>query len=231
LIALQLLRYVVRIWDQDLAQRGSPPLAPVIPLVVYHGRSAWTVPLELRALFTLPEALRAYFPDFRYHLSDLTSYADDEIKGAVRLQVGLLMMKHIFRGDLPQRLPGILSLARELAWQRTGLEFLQTLLRYVTAASERVTQEVLHEALTTAFPQEEGTLMATLAEKWLQEGLEQGLQESIVEVLEARFGSLPAPVREQIQAVGQFAVLRILLRDAVQVDSLQAFEERLASAG
>jgi len=34
-VAFQLLRYMVRIWENELRQAGS--FSPIIPLVVYHG--------------------------------------------------------------------------------------------------------------------------------------------------------------------------------------------------
>ncbi len=87
LTAFQLLRYIVRIWEQALREGHSRPI-PVIPIVVYHGRVDWRVGLNSSDLFRGPEALRAYWPSFAYELCDLSAYSDEEIKGEVRLRVG-----------------------------------------------------------------------------------------------------------------------------------------------
>jgi predicted transposase/invertase (TIGR01784 family) len=101
-IAFQLLRYMVRIWEQALKQ--DQPLQPIVPLVIYHGRSRWNIPLEFSALFDLPEELRPYLPEYQYQLYDLTAYGEEEIKGEITLRVTLLLLKYIFREDFGQRL-------------------------------------------------------------------------------------------------------------------------------
>ncbi len=54
LIAFQLLRYLVRIWERDLRQPGLVQLTPISPLVVYHGRAAWAVSIAYLALSSSP---------------------------------------------------------------------------------------------------------------------------------------------------------------------------------
>ncbi len=81
LIAFQLLKYMVRIWEQALKQ--EKPLLPILPLVVYHGAKRWTVDLELMALFGVPDELKPFVPNYRYWLCDLSQYSDEEIKAKV----------------------------------------------------------------------------------------------------------------------------------------------------
>jgi hypothetical protein len=181
------------------------------------------VPLNFGAWYAGPEATRPYFPDFRYHLSDLTTYSDEESRGQVTLQVALLVVKHIFRDDLPDRLPGILSVARELAQKRTGLEFLETLLRYVTLATDRVTTTDLQEAVDTAFPEIGRTLMTTLAERWMEQGVQQATHDYILEVLETRFDHVPEDIAYQVKQVNDVSLLKRLHRQALTIDSLGAF--------
>ena len=44
----QLLRYEVRIWEQD--RRNGEELRPIIPLVLYHGREQWQVATDFGKL-------------------------------------------------------------------------------------------------------------------------------------------------------------------------------------
>ncbi len=81
LIAFQLLPYMIRIWERDLRQPGPVQLTPILPVVVYHGRAAWQVPLSFGELFTGAEPLRSYWPQFHYHLTDLSTYRDEQIAG------------------------------------------------------------------------------------------------------------------------------------------------------
>ena len=101
LTPLQLLRYMVHGWDYALRQRNR--LWPVIPVVIYHGAAPWIVARNFQGLFDLPEALSVYMPEFEYVLTDLSAYSDEALKRTAELGVGLLLLKHIFRGDLRVR--------------------------------------------------------------------------------------------------------------------------------
>ncbi len=130
LVAFQLLRYLVRIWEQVLKQGPVSHLPPIVPVVVYHGVETWRIDRRFRGLFVDRPVLMEYIPDFRYQLCDLSDYSDEEIAGEVLLQVALLILlilKHVFDGDLNVRLPDVLSLLRELAQARSGLEYLEAL--------------------------------------------------------------------------------------------------------
>lgn len=112
LVAFQLLRYLTRLWHQHLLDGRGFPLPPVIPVVFYHGRPRWTPSTEFADLFQCPEEFQSFLPHFRYALTDLTRYTDDEIRGIELLVAPLLAMRHIYDPDLLERIPGIL---RELA--------------------------------------------------------------------------------------------------------------------
>lgn len=68
-------------------------------------------------------------------------------------------------------------------------------------------------------------------QKGIQEGIQQGLlqssRESIVEILEARFEIVPASISRSINAMEDHSLLKMLLKKAATVDSLQKFKEIL----
>ena len=179
LVAFHLLRYMVRIWERWLQRGEGRPLPVIIPMVVYHGRGRWKIGLGFEDLFECGDVLRDKVPKFAYLLCDLTRFSDDEIKGMVRLRVALLLLKHIFSQDLPERLPGILGLLRSLASKRSGLEYLETVLSYVASGSDKITEEEIEESLKEALDESGGEIMPTLAEKWVEQGMQQGLQQGM----------------------------------------------------
>jgi predicted transposase/invertase (TIGR01784 family) len=177
-VAFQLLRYLVRIWEAE-QRNGAAKLPLILPLVFYHGSERWRVARSFSALLDgheLPE-LRRYAPEFEYHLCNLSAYGEDELKGQVRLRVWLLLLKHIFSEQLGAKLPEILTLLVQ-SQEQTALEYLRTVLRYVSAA-RKITLDELQSALIAALPQEEGGLMQTLAGTWIQQGIERGRQEAV----------------------------------------------------
>ena len=189
LISFQLLRYMIQIWELALSQQKR--LYPVLPVVLYHGEAKWCVGLNFKDIFETPPELEPYLPDYRYWLCDLSPYSDAEIKGQVLLQVHLLLMKYIFSEDLPKWLPEIFTLLREIRHGKTGLDYLETIFRYIASAGKHVTDENLKSAIKAAIPQG-GAVMSSLAQKWfeegeqkgIKEGLEQGLQQGIQQGLQ-----------------------------------------------
>jgi predicted transposase/invertase (TIGR01784 family) len=234
LIAFQLLHYMVRIWEQSLRQ--NQPFRPILPLVVYHGRSRWTVATHFTALLDLPAELRPYVPEYHYWLCDLTQYSDAEIKGEVILRVALLLLKYIFRDDLAQRLGEILGLLRALSERQTGLEYLETILRYITGSTDRVSEAELRRVVIEVIEQG-GTLMPTLVEQWLERGRQEGLERGREEGREAalnilrrflvhRFGAAPDQFDETLQEL-DLATITQLSEAAFEAKDLAEFEAAL----
>lgn len=239
LIAFQLLRYQVRIWEQALKEGREKPFSPIVPIVLYHGTTHWRIALNFAALFADDPAFAAFLPDFRYQLCDLSAYSDEEIQGEALLRVVLLVMRYVFRGDLNERLPGILALLRELARTASGLEFLEIVLRYLSAAASQLEEEGLQHAMETAFPETGGDVMPTIAEKWIEQGLEQGLErglergmlqatrEAILDILKIRFFFVPANTAAAINAIDDTDALRRLRAAAITASSLDDFDRQL----
>ena len=178
-IAFQLLRYLVRIWEQDRKQHN--PLRPILPLVIYHGQQTWRVPLNFAALFDLPEALQRYHPTFEYQLYDLSRYSDEDIQGQIILRVSLLLLKYILQEDFGQQFKGMVNLLQELSRQKSGLEYLKTLLTYVAGGTDKISRTEFVEIIQTIFNQGDN-LMPTIAEQWIKQGREEG-REATLKVL------------------------------------------------
>jgi hypothetical protein len=92
-----------------------------------------------------------FLPNFQYHIIDLSRYSDDEIRGTILLRVTLLLFKYVLREDLREHLPEILNLLNQLADQRTGLEYLETALRYLYHGAKAVTLADLRSAVEQVF--------------------------------------------------------------------------------
>ncbi len=198
LVSLQLLGYMVRIWELWLKQeedkrkqlrkerreQGDSPrlpklhLPPIMPLVVYHGQEQWQVSTEFSGLFELPTELQEYLPSYKYWLYDLSGYSDEELKGAVMLQAGLLALKYIYRPELGQKLPEILELIVKIGDKQTGLTALEALLRYLLSGAENLDKGTLQKAVKEVLA-EGGIIMGTIAEKLIEEGRAKGLQEGL----------------------------------------------------
>lgn len=129
LIAFQLLKYEVKIWELFLKQHKKADKLPLIlPLAIYHGQKQWDIDKNFAALFAddLPQHLKVFLPDFQYHLNDISHIPDHEIKGDILIRVFFMAFKYILAPELIHKLPGILELCRQLLDKTRGTEYLDT---------------------------------------------------------------------------------------------------------
>ncbi len=174
--AFQLLKYIIRIWELHLQQSTKRDLPAILPLVLYQGTGAWDVGHRFKDLLDLDQqALHPYVPDFQFIVYDLSEYSDEQIKGGVLARVMLLTMKYALKDELPQKLPGILDLLRDLAEKDKGLKYLEVLFRYLVQGTDKLSRDDFKRAIS-GMPEGE-TIMPTLAEQWFQEGEKKGLLE------------------------------------------------------
>ena len=231
-VAVQLLRYVASLWDDHRREKRGLPLPPVIPLVFYHGKSRWRVPTELAPLLDPPPELERFTPGFRYLLADLTRLTDDDVRSTGVARMAVLAMMHVFRDDLRRSLARITESLKTVPETEAVREAFEVLGRYLSAASDQVSRADLEEAARKTLPGKEGErIVATLAEQWMEEGAQRGAianaRESVLQVLEVRFGAVRDDLRGRIEAIEDLSVLRELHKTAVAAPSLEDFGRAL----
>ncbi len=120
-------------------------------------------------------------------------------------------------------------------YQRDGVAFLKTVLTYLAAGAERLDEGMVKQAVQKVFTDSEGVTMATLAEKWMEQGFQRGMEraqevttrENVIEVLETRFGPLPAQVSRQLEEIHDITRLKQLLKAVTQAPELGSFLSKL----
>ncbi|HEY5955658.1 MAG TPA: Rpn family recombination-promoting nuclease/putative transposase, partial [Polyangiaceae bacterium] len=98
---LQLLRYMVRIWEYCLAQKPVPAtLLPIIPVIIHHSESGWTATTQFHGLFAqalmVDEVLRRLTPDFEVVIDDISHLSDESLRArgmSARAALGLLFLR------------------------------------------------------------------------------------------------------------------------------------------
>jgi predicted transposase/invertase (TIGR01784 family) len=195
-VAFQLLRYIVRIWEKE--KEKSKKLPPIIPLVLYHGKSRWTISRKFENLVENAADFGDFIPRFDYELVDLSAFSETEIKGQAMLQVALSTLRHIFSPNIEKKLTEIFSLLKQ-SEEQGAVEFLGTVLRYLTATDDKVTEEDIRTSLEEAFPEKENKVMASFVVKYIEQGRQEGQIMLMLRQLKRKFGELQISITEQIQ--------------------------------
>jgi len=217
----------------------------IIPLVLYHGKGKWKVADEFSGIITDYQRFAEYTPNFRYALCDLSKYSDEEIRGNVLTQSGLLALKYIFSDDLLEKLPGIIKLFIDIIETESGLKSLQLLFNYLAHGTERITRKDFENALKEALGDKGGDLMPTLAEQilqeekpiWIQKGVQQGMQQGmlqkaqddVIEILDVRFGNISKVLKKKIKDISNLEILKLLHKEAITVESVDGFKKLLTN--
>ncbi len=180
----------------------APPQQSVFARIIHHG------------------ALTDYPP---FDLYDLTRFSDIEIKGTVMARVVLLLFKHISDPDLQQKLPEILALMKTLMEKETGLQYFETVLRYLFSTMENITAETIKEIAEQALSEKEGEFIMTLADKLRKEGEIKG------EIRGEIKGEIRGEIRGQIMGLTDAIELGMTLRFPDQIAVVMAEVKKINS--
>ncbi|MCW1970723.1 MAG: Rpn family recombination-promoting nuclease/putative transposase [Anaerolineae bacterium] len=176
-VSLQLVRYVVRVWEY-MHKNKAKRLTLVFPMVVYHGKRTWTVKRNLHALVDLRglEELARYVPNFDYHLLDMSALEDDALDDAEVVNVALGAMKHIFDDNMRDAFARLVKQLRQLSAAERQ-RWIKIILSYVGKAASKLDKQDVEQVFSTHEDAETKENLMTLAQQWINEGKQVGLLE------------------------------------------------------
>lgn len=110
-------------------------------------------------------------------LVDITVIPDDEIMQHRSMAALTLVQKHIRQREMAELLDKLTSL---LMLEQMSRQQVTVLIKYMTQAGEEQDVRPLLYELAQRVPQH-GEVLMTLAEKWLEEGMQKGIKEGMKE--------------------------------------------------
>ena len=187
-IHLQLLDYLLQIWEDDL--KNDRPLSFIIPIVVYHGAQGWKQKAFSSYFPGLPKDWAAFIPNFHYLLTDLNRIAPEEIeeKAETEYLKNLFLALKFARNEkfALKNWPNVLTFGKPFYRNdREGI-LLQTLTLYVFNFCNMTEAQV--KELNKQLPQAERDWIDAIPEifgkKWKEEGLRKGYEEGLEKGIE-----------------------------------------------
>jgi hypothetical protein len=235
LTPLQVLRYMVRIWDDHLAalpaeERERARKVPVIVAVVlHHGPGGWTAASRFEDILDADEAMLAalgeHVPRLRLVIDDLAAQPDDalyELAASAFARLVLWCLKNARdSGWLLRDHRRWTELMGELLARPEGRRALEALMRYIAGVNPAARPDVILRLLPRdqKAAEVEEAVMNWYQEQWArsgEEGERKGLCRALLKQLRLRFGDLPPA-----------AVARIEAADSTQLDR---WVERIVTA-
>ncbi|MBL8890096.1 MAG: Rpn family recombination-promoting nuclease/putative transposase, partial [Planctomycetaceae bacterium] len=136
---IQILGYIVRIWENALASRQ--PLVPILPWVIYNGVGPWRSSRSLAEMIPVPESWRRYVPALELAILDVSRMADDEMVGHPNLQVTLTLLKYGRGKNLEVILRSLFEWLSEILSPQQARNMLDTIRVYVMSVNPVVGEE------------------------------------------------------------------------------------------
>ena len=217
LTPLQVMRYMVRIWDQHLGslpkkKRGEVRKLPVIvPIVLHHGSDGWTAAVRFEEMLDADEemlaALGEHVPRLRLVIDDLGKQSDDQLYTRAATSFARLVLWALKNAREAGWLGGELGPWKELIAtvlaERDGTRALSALFRYIVLTNPTVRRDVLRGLL----PGDRGTEVEEAVMNWFEQEVERGRRDGerrgerrlLLKQLRLRFGELPAAVVARVE--------------------------------
>lgn len=242
----QLLRYMVRIWQRELEAanyRVAFRFPPIVPLILHHGRTPFRAPVELRELVAAVPGMEAFVPNYRCVLVDLSAVPAAELPTSDnRLYAILSVMRSVFGREIDGALRDLVIRLAAFADRKEVRDTLEAVLNYALQSAAHLTNEGFMAAVEP-LRETRGDVVSTLIQKWLEEGRELGIEigrqegrlegrledrcNSIMDILVARFDSVPEDLREALRTISDSERLVRLTATAATCESVEQFVENL----
>jgi len=229
----RLLRYVVSIIEQHRHQYPDEHAYPlIVPIVLYHGTTSWNVPLLFSEMREIKRDMGIRPLEMQYLLVDLSQFPDQFLMERLELELALSLLRHIRDENFLIHFQKILLLLLELRFRKTGLEYIETILRYIYYSRDKAEWNDLIEIMHHSDPIIKEVAMTTIAEHLIQQGEIKGeirgklseAHEVLLEDLEDQFGPIPSTLAEKLHLIQDREILRKLRRQRKGCTSLDAFE-------
>lgn len=180
-VALQVLRYMVEIWELHRKQHNRAKTLPlIIPIVVYHGQSRRNA-AQLVDLIDLPTpANKAYAPRFELAFYDFSPASDEKIKGIIALRLMLTCFRAKNNPTTVEHVMEIFGLLAKLDNTETSMRWIEVIATYLFQTMD-IERNVMHNIASSKLDANKEKTIMTLAERLRKEGRMEGKMEGRME--------------------------------------------------
>jgi predicted transposase YdaD len=247
LMSFRMLEYVFAVYRQQIPalQKGKKFPYP-LAVVLHHGESPWKKIPSMRDLIDLAPGVPCDILGLPICLIDVAAMSVDKLRGHPMVCALLDSLQSASMGALPERMPGILSRLRDLGGERRVESRVTVLAKYYAAIRGGVKDRLgdFNRVFSGLYNKREAEKMATtmyeaiqregeakgLAEglaKGKAEGKAEGKTESVLTVLELRFGEVPAVLQKKLKNLQDIERIEEITKLAVTSQNLKEFQKAL----
>jgi len=243
---IQLLRYILEIWDRytTMAESTGERLPIVIPVLITHAKGGWEEK-RIKELVDLPsEDFRAYVPDFDYILFDAIREDPETYRFTEAVEALLTIWRHSDSPEFIQTLERVFRLLQQIHPEAKFRDFVVSVMEYLSSTRSEEEYIDIYKVAEKEFSGGE-EFMGTIAEMFKREGYEEAIQEKdkwmadaeikatqkhILENLTERFDVVGSGLTDKIKSIQSLEILNALFRKTNRVNSIEEFRDLVDKA-
>ncbi len=149
-MAYRILNYEVEIWrkyEKNLKKGEKFELPPIIPCVLYNGKSKWTSPLEFNGLYSNRNVPEEYLLNLKYILIDVRKYKPEELLELKNVIGSAFYLDSAKQEDLAKRLERIIKNLENLDKESKKVfkNWVLNILRLKDISKEKIEEKFISE--------------------------------------------------------------------------------------
>ena len=169
-IALRLLKYLVRIWEQHIQQNpGTKKLPAIIPVVLAQDNKEWKVPTQFSELLEIPEAIKdsvnEFLPSFTYRLIELANKPYEQIEGT---PTGIMSLRVLRAASFHELLND--KVWDEELFEQISDEMVSIIMAYIQNGLSKIDDQQFQSKLRALKSNRLRKIAMTLTEKYIEDG-------------------------------------------------------------
>jgi len=149
-VLIQMLGYIIRIWENALA--NNQPLVPILPWVLYNGVGPWRAARSLAELIPVPESWKRFIPSLELPILDIGRMDDAAMAGEPILHAALKLLKYGRDIDLEAILRPLFEMLAQVLSPQQAQNLLDTIRIYVMSVNPVIGEEKMSELATEFWP-------------------------------------------------------------------------------
>ncbi len=239
-MGFRLLSYMMEIWQEQWRawQSGTGVnrrLDPILPILFYTGDRRWASPLSLAAIMEVPEVMERFIPTFDTLFLEVKTTDQEALTKSghpLGWLLSVLQKENAGKSAISEALAAAVSALSRLdetqvvQIRQALLYFIQLILHRRSAAEH---EELIELVKQHSRDKSEVAIMAQTAAELLiehgkAEGIVEGRQTSILQLLRIRFQNVPETLTERITSIESLSHLDRLLEQAMTVQSLDEIQ-------